>query len=218
MAGRKSTEPKQAILQMPRTEAENRLKDRIARGKQLLELNIAIPGDLEEARAEYRKWSDYNHELLRRIVDTEDFVNSYSDAIFFGGGNLTFREKVLDFVSDVNKKIRRLESILERLELIPEASHLTQETIQAPAEDTADIFSIKINQTRLLQIIDNLYNLDDFRTLCYELGVDMDNLAGESKIGKARELILSLAREAKLLNLIFKIHQKRPDFSQTDFS
>ena len=71
------TEPKRATLQMPRPEAEARIRKQIEKGQELLELRIGNSAELEQARNEKRKWSDFNAELLRRIVDTDELVNDY---------------------------------------------------------------------------------------------------------------------------------------------
>ena len=121
---------KRATLQMPRVEAENRIQAQIDKGKQLLQLQIRNESELDEAQAEWKKWSDYNAELLKRVVDTDELVNAY----YPGGGFISFGPKSLGelvrgFYSDVQDRITRLESILGRLELIPESPDLLQPTI-----------------------------------------------------------------------------------------
>jgi hypothetical protein len=46
------------------------------------------------------------------------------------------------------------------------------------------------------------YNLEEIRTLCSDIGVDYDNLGGEGKEAKARELVAYLKRRNKLDDLI----------------
>lgn len=125
---RKSSKPqitKRPTLQMSRAEAESRIQAQVERGKQLLELQIRSKEDLESARAEERKWSDFNAELLRRIVDTDELVGDYYPA---GGllstGPVSLPSEVRDFRSDIRGYITRLESILGRLELIPESAEI----------------------------------------------------------------------------------------------
>ena len=129
MAGkRQPTEPKRATLQVSRSKAEARIREQIEKGQKLLELRIGNSAELEQARNERRKWSDYNAELLKRIVDTDELVNDYypSAAWAWVGGRVSLSEKVKEFYSDVTKYITRLESILGRLELIPESPELVQ--------------------------------------------------------------------------------------------
>lgn len=65
----------------------------------------------------------------------------------------------------------------------------------------------------LSQLRENLlhhFNLDEFRTLCFDVGVDYDDLPGESKSGKARELITFLDRQGRLHDLIHRCAELRP--------
>jgi hypothetical protein len=59
--------------------------------------------------------------------------------------------------------------------------------------------------------IDRLFNLEEVRTLCFDLGVDFDNVAGEGKSARIRELILQLARRDELPRLIDLVRQERPN-------
>jgi hypothetical protein len=62
----------------------------------------------------------------------------------------------------------------------------------------------------LHQQIDRLFNLEEVRTLCFDLGVDFDNVAGEGKAARIRELILQLARREELQSLVDLVRQERP--------
>ncbi len=55
-----------------------------------------------------------------------------------------------------------------------------------------------------------LFNAEELRTLCFELNVDYDDLAGESKSGKARELVTYLNRRGRLAELPTLISKLRP--------
>lgn len=128
---RQPTEPKRATLQVPRSEAEARIREQIEKGKRLLELQIRNKAELEQARNEEEKWSDFNAELLRRIVDTDDLVNDYYPSVsvgFLPWDRVPLAALVKEFYSDVGDYITRLESILGRLELIPESPALAQPT------------------------------------------------------------------------------------------
>ncbi len=72
-----------------------------------------------------------------------------------------------------------------------------------PTPDTLD-------PVRALHFIDRHYSLDEVRTLCFELGVDYDNLPGEGKKGKARELILSESRRRGLDRLAALLWHDHP--------
>lgn len=128
-------EPKRAALQVPRSEAEARIRERIEKVQSLLELQISNSAELEQARSEKRKWSDFNAALLRRIVDTDELVNDYYPSAGIGFLPLEpvpLATLVKEFHYDVRKYITCLESILDRLELIPESPTLAQPTKEWP--------------------------------------------------------------------------------------
>lgn len=108
-------------LQMPRSEAEQRIRRQIEKGEQLLTLQIPDFTALEYAYGEMRKWADYNDELSRRIVDTDDLYRSLHPIVGHfptTGERLDFQ--IQRFYSEARERLSRLVSILDRLELIPE--------------------------------------------------------------------------------------------------
>jgi hypothetical protein len=73
--------------------------------------------------------------------------------------------------------------------------------------------------TQLHQFIDKHYDLEELRTLCFELGVDYDALRGEGTAAKARELVLYLGRRGHLAALLQRLRAGRPEaFAQAGFS
>lgn len=113
--------PRRSTLRVPRVDAEDSVRTQIEKGKLLLELQIKNQEELDRARSEKKKWSDYNEELLRRMVDTEDLVEDYYPGVgLIALRRVPFNAQVIGFRSDVRNLITRLESILGRLELIPE--------------------------------------------------------------------------------------------------
>ena len=113
--------PRQATLQMAHVEVAKRLKMQIKKGNNLLHQNIEDETELEDAYHAMYIWTDYNEELLERIVDTDELVNSYhlsgiDDDVF---GPISVR--VRKFHSLIDYYVLALQSILNRLDLIPEA-------------------------------------------------------------------------------------------------
>lgn len=104
------------------------------KGQKLLELQIGNNVELEQARNEEKKWSDFNAELLKRIMDTDELVNDYysGDIIFLPVRSVTLRVQVERFNSEVKEYITCLESILDRLPLIPESPAIAQPTKEQP--------------------------------------------------------------------------------------
>jgi hypothetical protein len=50
--------------------------------------------------------------------------------------------------------------------------------------------------SRLRQILATRFSESELRTLCFDLGIDYDDLPGQEKASKARELIAYLERRA----------------------
>lgn len=67
-----------------------------------------------------------------------------------------------------------------------------------------------VDPVAALYFIDRRYSLDELKTLCFELGVDYDNLPGEGKRGKARELILHESRRRGLTRLAALLEREHP--------
>ncbi len=110
-------------LKVPEGEARQKLVERIEKGKGLLQLQTTSPEALEQAQNEYSKWSAYNNQLLKQLFSNESMAEEYS---FFGFAIAaeSFLEEVEQFQTEVKEKILRLESITERLELIPLAEEV----------------------------------------------------------------------------------------------
>jgi hypothetical protein len=70
--------------------------------------------------------------------------------------------------------------------------------------------------TRLRQMLDAHFSVEELRTLCADLGVDYDNLPGEGKVNKARELIGHLDRHSRIPDLVDVGQERRPDIAWED--
>ena len=107
-------------LAVPQEEASVKISERIDLGKTLLQRPVASPEEYEITSKEYSKWSDYNTELLKRLFTTYALAKEYS--VFYGGVfglRRTLQEKAEDLHRDIGDKLHRLDSIKERLGLIP---------------------------------------------------------------------------------------------------
>ncbi len=113
-----SSKPTTTELTIDVSDVEQELKDRVEKGRELISPIPDSNSALEDARKRYYTWDEYNTTLLGRIFSTAELSREYSYwGIAFIGGSKPFTEEVGDFVDDVNGKIRRLESIIERLPL-----------------------------------------------------------------------------------------------------
>ena len=112
-------------LAMPHAEAAEKIQERISLGMELERRTVNTDKQVEEKLKDCKKWNDYNKELLNVIFTTPKFAQEYSNAygqtrVSFGGPPSPM-EKLKGRMEDLKIKIRILESILERLGLIPVA-------------------------------------------------------------------------------------------------
>ncbi len=70
--------------------------------------------------------------------------------------------------------------------------------------------SISINQSKFVRLIDSHFNKSELASLCFDLEIDIENLPGETKWDKARELISFMQRQKRLEKLILKCQEIRP--------
>lgn len=109
-------------LLISRHDAKSRLQERIQKGLEIKQAQINSREALDSTRNEYNKWNSFNAELLKRIFSTEELADEYSHWI--GIGIIAMREpslgeKIAELYKDIDQKIHRIDSIIERLELIP---------------------------------------------------------------------------------------------------
>lgn len=73
------------------------------------------------------------------------------------------------------------------------------------------VWVAKMNSSQWQTILETYFSIDELRLLTFRLGVEYENLAGETKRRKALELILELARHGRLPALFAEIQASRPD-------
>ncbi len=61
----------------------------------------------------------------------------------------------------------------------------------------------------LRNVLNEQFSADELRDLCLDLGLDYENIAGETKVAKARELVLYLQRRGELDRLVAAIRAVR---------
>ncbi|MBP6016163.1 MAG: toll/interleukin-1 receptor domain-containing protein [Candidatus Promineofilum sp.] len=67
------------------------------------------------------------------------------------------------------------------------------------------------NATQLHQFLIDHFSLDELKTLCFNLGIEFDDLGGDGRAGKARELVLVMQRRLRVDHLIAHLSQARPE-------
>ena len=122
-----------------REEARQKIQMQIEKGQQLRDQSIDSDDELEEARAESRKWSDYNKTLLLKLFDNmsiaEDAYTDFNEPrpiLLASSGSTPLSDELGDdlrwYQNAMNRSINSLESIHERLELYDEPSETSQST------------------------------------------------------------------------------------------
>jgi len=71
---------------------------------------------------------------------------------------------------------------------------------------------------KLRQILSERFSLEELRTLCFDLGVDWDDLPAQGKSAKARELVVFLEHQEGIGQLIRIGKQQRPDIPWSDIT
>jgi len=68
---------------------------------------------------------------------------------------------------------------------------------------TANVLAAaETDRVRLRDLLDTLFSLDDIRALCFNLGIDFDNLPGDTKVMRAQNLILYCEQRGRTDDLI----------------
>jgi predicted nucleotide-binding protein len=132
LTARKSTPETKApaLLTIGREEAREKIIDRIDKGKAIVGAEINTQNAFESMKQEYYKWDEYNEELLKRIFSTDELKDEYRG--FFGSmfaHERSWFEELNDYRKSISEKIRLLESMVERLELIPIREGVSTNTI-----------------------------------------------------------------------------------------
>jgi len=143
-------EPKApAELLISRDDARAKLEDRIQKGRELRQAQIVSSDALELAKSEYNKWNSFNVELLNRIFTNDQFAKEYSwwGAVGISYNEPSLREEITDLYKDIDEKLHRLDSIIERLELIPISvaaapSQLSEKTGAAAQRGSKKVFVV----------------------------------------------------------------------------
>ena len=86
---------------------------------------------------------------------------------------------------------------------------------QGKKEQAEDEFTVKY-LARLRQDIVEHFDDSDLRDLCFDMGIDYDDLPGQSKKDKARELIARCKRTSRIRDLLAKLKDLRPKDSWED--
>lgn len=116
-------QPRRLMLQIPRDEVQKQIEVQIKQGYTILHTRIGSDVGLSKCKDRGKKWNDYNKQLLKSFVNTDDLYIEYIEP--FPSYDVTvvtgFNKDTDIFRYELKHLIQRLESIYQRLELLPEA-------------------------------------------------------------------------------------------------
>src|SRR5262245_15533549 len=69
----------------------------------------------------------------------------------------------------------------------------------------------QVNRAELRQILTIYFDESELRTLCFDLEIDYESLAGQGKRDKARELVAYAARRGRTAELVRLCRDLRPN-------
>ena len=91
----------------------------------------------------------------------------------------------------------------------PEEWIAEAQTLSEPV-DEENLYDHK-NLIRLRNILEEHFNVEELKTLCFDLKIDYENLPGQGKASKARELVDYLKRRRRMADLIEVGRATRPE-------
>lgn len=131
-------------------DARAKLSERITLGREMLRVPIRSFDDHKAVEQKYYTWTEYNEALLRRLFDTEDEVNEYQGgglAFVSVGGEIRLSDEIKDLHDRITSKVRKLESLQERLSLYTVSATLTVsprpvQQVSQPSFDGREVFIV----------------------------------------------------------------------------
>ncbi len=114
-------------LIIKKEEADSQITDRITKGYALLKKNFTTEEHFRNILDDTKKWNEYNYELLLRIFDNKTIAEELGK-YFHHSLSLyqSIPEEIESYEKALKRKISKLESIKDRLGLIPETTAITK--------------------------------------------------------------------------------------------
>lgn len=110
-----------------------------------------------------------------------------------------------------NKEEACYDELVAMVERLGEA--LDQFGAAASPQPISQTPSGSVDLVRLHENLAHYFSAEDLQTLCFGLNVDFDDLPGEGKRAKARELVMYMERRGRTADLISRAKKDRPHVS-----
>ncbi len=130
-------------LARPRAEVTAKLRTRIDRGKELQARSIQSHKDREVYKIDAGKWRDYNLDLLLQLYTNESLAREYRRVALPSRAADNEADEFSILEETVDRQITKLKSLVERLELYPDAVPAVSASGKAVgSEDRSKIFVV----------------------------------------------------------------------------
>jgi predicted nucleotide-binding protein len=116
-----------SALLVSRKEAEQKIDSQISKADAMRLEAIASESALKDARQRYYQWDDYTRTLLPTLFSGDEFQREFTSPlhyIYVGSNGLA--ANISEHRDDIGRKIGRLQSIRNRLELLSEPNNSSQ--------------------------------------------------------------------------------------------
>jgi hypothetical protein len=156
---------------------------------------------------------------LRRFISYHFSVDEMQELCFVLGvwyEDLagTVKEEKAQQLVDRMQRAGQLERLMQALlQSRPEAFSMEgfdSASIDGGNETVLEVDDDAAVTTRLHQFVRNHYSLDEIQDLCFDFAVVYENLPGEGKAAKARELVRWMERRMRLNDLLIELQRTRP--------
>jgi hypothetical protein len=114
----------------------------------------------------------------------------------------------VEFTPEKNLTQGELLALVKELTAGPQAVDVSPSDLEQERLKPSD-------RTQLRQILSVYFDESELRTLCFDLGIEYDDLPGVGKSDKARELVGYLERHSRIYDLLKVGKQLRPDVPWT---
>lgn len=76
--------------------------------------------------------------------------------------------------------------------------------------------NIPVDMVKIRQQLEKYFTMDELKTICFDSFIDFENISGETKEAKTRELVLYCQRHNKLPELLQACQERRPKIDWPD--
>ncbi len=149
-------------LIIPKSEVENKLKERIAKGKELINSFTQVNNEknFETFESKVANWRDYNCEYLTQAFSNDDLsFESHANIGSYSRYDAPLYIRQQELLDRMNGYISKLESILERVEIIPEHENIKTNKIDSHSTISKNIFVVHGHDRIILNKIKSFLEL-----------------------------------------------------------